>query len=244
MFAAIALAVFAAAVVRGFTGFGFALAAVPLLGLALPPSQSVPLAVGLQVCVGLIDLPKAKRGCHWASLRWLIVGTLVGSPVGVLALAVAPPSAARLAIALICVVGTLLLVRGFRFGAPARRGEALGVGMASGLFNGLAAMPGPPVVAFYLATALSAAEVRASLLIFFLVASLSNAASLVAAGLVGPTLPVPLLFGLPLMLIGSALGERLFRGAGGHRHRSVSIALLGIVAVVSAAQAVLDLLWH
>ena len=33
------LGVFAASVLRGFTGFGFGLAAVPLLSLVLPPAQ-------------------------------------------------------------------------------------------------------------------------------------------------------------------------------------------------------------
>ena len=38
--------VFVASVLRGFTGFGFGLAAVPLLSLALPPAKVVPLVVG------------------------------------------------------------------------------------------------------------------------------------------------------------------------------------------------------
>ncbi|HEY1410662.1 MAG TPA: hypothetical protein VGF36_00900, partial [Rhodopila sp.] len=37
-----------AAILRGFTGFGFGLAAVPLLSLALPPVEVVPLVVALQ----------------------------------------------------------------------------------------------------------------------------------------------------------------------------------------------------
>ena len=34
--------VFAASLLRGFTGFGFGIAAVPLLSLALPPTKAVP----------------------------------------------------------------------------------------------------------------------------------------------------------------------------------------------------------
>src|ERR1700749_182616 len=50
------IGVFAASVFRGFTGFGFGLAAVPLLGLALPPAQVVPFVTVLQVLVGLSGL--------------------------------------------------------------------------------------------------------------------------------------------------------------------------------------------
>ena len=98
---AIAAAIFAAALIRGFTGFGFALAAVPLLGFTLPPSQCVPLAVALQFCASLSDLPRARRTCHWPSLGWLVAGTVVGSPLGVAALAAASPDVARLGIALV-----------------------------------------------------------------------------------------------------------------------------------------------
>jgi uncharacterized membrane protein YfcA len=55
--------VFAAAVLRGFTGFGFGMAAVPLLSLALPPAKVVPLVVVLQVIVGVAGLRTASRQC-------------------------------------------------------------------------------------------------------------------------------------------------------------------------------------
>ena len=47
----VAVAVFLAAILRGFTGFGFALAAVPLLSLTLPPARVVPIVVILQAIV-------------------------------------------------------------------------------------------------------------------------------------------------------------------------------------------------
>ena len=40
---------------------GLALAAVPILALALPPQQVVPVIVGLQLMAGVIDLPLAWR---------------------------------------------------------------------------------------------------------------------------------------------------------------------------------------
>ena len=42
----------------------------------------------------------------------------------------------------------------------AKDGETVAVGALAGLFNGLAAMPGPPVVAFYLAAPVSALVAR------------------------------------------------------------------------------------
>lgn len=45
-------AVFAAAVLRGITGFGFALAAVPLISLVLAPVQGAAIAILLQCMIG------------------------------------------------------------------------------------------------------------------------------------------------------------------------------------------------
>lgn len=53
--------VFAAALLRGFTGFGFGLAAVPLLSVTLPPAQVVPLVATLQVVIGLGGLRRRER---------------------------------------------------------------------------------------------------------------------------------------------------------------------------------------
>ncbi|HTC08195.1 MAG TPA: hypothetical protein VK726_05405 [Acetobacteraceae bacterium] len=63
----VVLSAFCAALLRGFTEFGFAIAAVPLLSLGLPPAQVVPLSALLQILASLIDL----RTTDWRSLAWL-----------------------------------------------------------------------------------------------------------------------------------------------------------------------------
>jgi hypothetical protein len=52
----------------------------------MPPSVAVLVAVGVQVLGGLFGLRSASRECHWSSLLWLVVGAMIGSPVGALAL--------------------------------------------------------------------------------------------------------------------------------------------------------------
>ena len=48
-------AILFAAVLRGFTGFGFALAAVPLASLVMPPSRTVAAVLVMQLAIGLRD---------------------------------------------------------------------------------------------------------------------------------------------------------------------------------------------
>src|SRR5215469_10626612 len=77
------LGVFAAALLRGFTGFGFGLAAVPLLSLALPPAKVVPFVVVLQVIVGSAGLRSAWRLCDWRAVGGLSPGLVIGIPLGI-----------------------------------------------------------------------------------------------------------------------------------------------------------------
>lgn len=56
-----ALAVFAAGVLRGVTGFGFAMAAVPLMSLVISPLQAVLTAQVLQAVAVPIDLRRLPR---------------------------------------------------------------------------------------------------------------------------------------------------------------------------------------
>src|SRR5512143_3723704 len=90
--------VFAAALLRGFTGFGFGLAAVPLLSLALPPAQVVPFVVVLQVLVGVGGLRGTWRLCDWPAIRGLMPGMVLGLPIGIAVLTAFRANSVRLAI--------------------------------------------------------------------------------------------------------------------------------------------------
>ncbi|MFH5926943.1 sulfite exporter TauE/SafE family protein [Roseomonas xinghualingensis] len=223
------------AIFRGFTGFGFAIIAVPLLSLALPPVLAVTLSAGLQLLGGLTDVRSVAPQCHWPSVRWLAVGALVASPLGTLLLAWLPPDVARLALAGACGVAVLALAAGTGFRSLPGRAATVASGAMAGLFNGLAAMPGPPVLAYYLASPLSTVQVRASLLVFFLFSAILSFGSLAVIGAVGTRELLMVLAGMPLMLAGSRIGAALFRRAGG-AHRGVSLATLAVVAVVTAAR--------
>ncbi|MCW5773402.1 MAG: sulfite exporter TauE/SafE family protein, partial [Rhodospirillaceae bacterium] len=92
--------VLAAGFMRGFTGFGFAMAAVPLLAQAVPPAEAVPFVIMLQLFVAIWDWRESRRHAHWQSLPWLIVGALLGAPLGAVALAAMSADWARLVIAI------------------------------------------------------------------------------------------------------------------------------------------------
>ncbi|WP_158742934.1 sulfite exporter TauE/SafE family protein [Acidisphaera sp. L21] len=233
--------VFIAALIRGFTGFGFSIAAVPLLSLIVPPAQAVPIVLVLQLLVSVNGFVPAVRICDWRSVGWLALGAAVATPLGVWSLAHLPASPVRLCIAAIVLLAVLVLARGTRVGLVAGRG-ILPFGIVSGLFNGLAGMPGPPVIAFYLASPITTGVARASMIVFFLATSIFALIPLATLGMLGWPIAIMALAGFPAVWAGSWLGARMYRGSSDQRYRMVALALLIVTAILAAARAVLDLI--
>ena len=224
-----------AAILRGFTGFGFALAAVPLMGFVIMPAEAVVICIGLQFLGGLADSVRMRRSSHWPSLRWLVVGAVIGSPLGTLGLIMIAPPKAQLLIAAICLSAVLLLAFGRGMTLSIRPLGATVVGLLAGLFNGIAAMPGPPVVAYYLASPLNSTVTRASLVTFFTATAAVGLVSVLVAGLLTARESLMIAIGLPVMLAGTFVGEALFERRGGH-HRTASLVILATIAVISGLQ--------
>jgi uncharacterized membrane protein YfcA len=236
------IAVFGGAVLRGFTGFGFALAAVPALTLVFDPVLAVPAMLILQMLATFQSLPQAHRSIHWPALGWLVAGALVGMPAGTALLATLPADMMRLLIGLVMLAAVAALWCGFRFarmpGVPAR----LGVGTLSGVLSGAAALPGPPVIVFFLASPASAAVSRASLLAYFLFTAAGSMGFALASGLVGwPTVTLALLLA-PALILGNWAGEKLFLRAPGGAYRPVALSVLLAIGLVATGRAVWGLL--
>ena len=236
------LAVLAAGFLRGFTGFGFALAAVPALTLLVDPVEIVPSILLLEILAGLQLMPKIGRSVDWFALRWLVAGLLLGTPVGILALSRLPADIMRAAIGVVVLIAVLVLLRGVRLRDRPGRPVRIGVGALSGLLSGGAAMPGPPVIIFFLASPVTAAMGRASLIAFFMFASTTSALLATAAGLM--TARALLLTALlaPALFAGNALGDRSFDRSSPAAYRWVAIAILIAIALLAIGRAVAGML--
>jgi uncharacterized membrane protein YfcA len=213
--------VFAASLLRGFTGFGFGLALVPLLSIALPPTRVVPFVTVLQVLVGLGGLRGAIRQADWRALLGLAPGLLVGVPLGLVVLTEFSPNRVRLAIGLLIGASVVALWRRVRLPPRPTRALTLAVGVVSGAMNGLASMGGPPVVVYFLALALETAVVRASSIVWFLFAAVVTATPMAAKGLVDRA----------VLLAGTSLGSWAFRRSKPQHHRMTALLVLAVLSV-------------
>ena len=53
--------------VRGYSGFGFALASVPLLNLAFPPALSIPSVLIVECLIGVVTVAGQRASAEWMS---------------------------------------------------------------------------------------------------------------------------------------------------------------------------------
>ena len=143
-------AILLAAVIRGYSGFGFSALMVTSLSLILPPAEVVPTAFLLEIAASMFMLPMVWRSIDWQKLNWLVLGILAGTPAGLLFLAEVPQDTVRFAISGLVLVACFLLWKNVRIPSEGGRIRLIVVGGFSGLVNGAAGIGGLPIVLFLL----------------------------------------------------------------------------------------------
>lgn len=234
--------IFVAAVVRGYSGFGFAMIGVAGISLTAPPDVAVPTVLILEVLVGLLLLPPVIRQIEWRPVLTLLAGAILLTPIGALVLIRIPADAARVGIAVVIALAAVLLLR-TRGTRPAPGDAAtVGVGGIAGLLNGAFGISGPPIALFFLGTERGAHVSRASMMACFLALDLVAVASFGVGGLIDRDVLVTVLFCLPALAIGSWIGHRLFHGSDTSKFRTRVLWVLLVLALVTAARGLAGLL--
>lgn len=223
---------FGAAYVRGLTGFGMAIILVPLLGLIVPPGEAVVLGILLQLLIGPVGLKVILADADRGTAVPIALLAMLATPAGMVALHATTPDVARLLITLIAVgafVAVLLPKQpeGHRPGRVA----ITGTGIASGILTGFAAMPGPPVVPFYLRRHLEPKVARASMMLVFFATAIAGTLAALWVGIATARLFVlSLILFLPMWL-GNRVGGRHFGSVAPHVWQAMVAIVLGVAAI-------------
>ena len=233
------VAVLFASILRAFTGFGFALAAVPAFSLFLPPVDAVVLSAALALALGLFSLRSYWGVIHPRHLTPLVAMSIVGTLVGAALL-----TGISVALFQLCV-GLSVLAACLGLGLVRNAGVAphpllgWGAGLVSGLMNGVMAIPGPPIIVYVLLTESEPRRSRALMMAFFTLSALLALLSYAVNGLLGPHLLVYVLLALPVLYIGDRLGDRFFHRFGDDLYRRVALVALFALGVVILSRALL-----
>ncbi|MEM1050874.1 MAG: sulfite exporter TauE/SafE family protein [Pseudomonadota bacterium] len=231
------LATFGAAFVRGLTGFGFGILLVPILALALTPVEAV---LAINIMAGLLALTEIRLILREAERSAFVIGGLVvlATAPGLILLDATPQPLARLLIALIALSAFFAILLPKRDAVQPGPITTGAVGLSAGVLTGFAAMPGPPVVPYYVGRDIPRLTAKASMIGVFGVAALAGIGSGAAIGVLQWRIVVLGLALFPVVLLGNWLGSLAF----GKVSDLVWRACVGVVLGAAAIAALLKLI--
>lgn len=238
LLAAAVTIIFLAAIVRGYSGFGFSILAITALSLIFRPAEIIPSIFLLEIAASIHLLPGLWRDIHWRSLIPLVIGTGIGTPIGLMFLTSIPAAPMQIALGLFVIVVTCLLWIGFALKTMPGNAVSTAAGLAAGLANGAFGIGGPPVILFYFASPAGNIVGRATLVTYFLLTDAIGLVFLSRENLVTTDVLLRTLTFLPALLAGVWLGARSFKNADPVVFRKWVLAILIVLAIITAAKGI------
>lgn len=229
--AAIALVVFLAALLRGYAGFGSSLLMVPVFTLAVDPKLAVCIGLLLEGVATLMLVPAALRHADQRTVLSMGSASVLGIPLGQVALLSLDPTVTSLAISLLVTLMAAAAWRGEIFWLPRGPFTRVGVGATSGFLTGFGSVGGPPLVLYALSGSEEAVRKRADVIV---IAGVTQAAAIVSMTLFGAfTLAgaASAIFLSPVFYVGGMVGVRLFSKSNERAYLRIAFAALFVSAV-------------
>ncbi len=167
------VAVLLAAVLQSATGVGLGLIVGPALILVMGSKSAIQVAIILNLSLSILLLPGEVREVHWPALKTLVLGTVLGMPVGLLLISALNLTGLKLFAAIAVSLCGVQLILGHRKQAITGIAHAPGplalpgASFASGLMASSLAMPGPVAMWALARKGIKAHQIRATLRALF-----------------------------------------------------------------------------
>ena len=231
--------VFIASIIRGFNGFGFSATCISGFSFILPAIEIVPIILILEVLISIFMIPYIWSKIDWNFVLKLLLGIIIGSPIGLYLLKFLSPNITHLSICGIVIFFVILQLRGYSNKKINNLPTKVLVGGLSGIINGLGTLGGMPISLFLLITKVPPIVIRGSLAAIFFIADAYVFNLSFFAGIVDSTVfyrALPLIFILP---IGVFIGNKLFVKSKEETYRKsvfyflIIISIIGIIKVTN-----------
>lgn len=230
----LAIIIFAAClggVVRGFSGFGTALVFLPLATPYLGPFGALIALTIMDIFGPIPNLRRAWGAVDKRDLVRLLIGCAVVLPVGLWLLTQVAPEVFRYAVSFLALFMLAILILGLRYQGQVRRAMVWAIGGAAGFLGGVAGLPGPAVILFYMSRPLPVEVIRATILLFLFGFDFILFGYLTGMGQVTmASIGTGLILALP-NLLGNWLGGWLFNPSQEKFYRGMSYAAIALAAL-------------
>ena len=233
------LIVFIASIIRGFNGFGFSATCISGFSFILPAIEIIPIILILEVLISIFMIPYIWNKIDWNFVSKILLGIIIGSPIGLLLLKYLNPEITHLSVCIIIIFFSFLLMQRY---SNQKINNNLGkflTGIVSGTLNGLTTLGGMPVALFLLVTSIQSAIIRGSLAALFFLTDIYAFVLSFFAGIVDVTTiyrTIPLALVLPM---GVFIGNKFFVKSKEETYRKavfyflIAISIFGILRTIN-----------
>jgi uncharacterized protein len=229
---AISVIAFVSGTARGFSGFGSALIFMPLASSIAAPRLVAALLLIIDFIGSTPLLPGAWRQADRKATSVMVLGALVGVPIGTYLLTRLDPVTTRWIISGFVAALLLLLLSGWRYRGKDHAAISIGIGALSGFTSGLAQTGGPPIVGYWLGRPVSSTISRANIVLFFAASDFFSLVSYALSGLITmDAIKFACVVG-PVYAIGVGFGAALFGRASEAIFRAICYALIAAAVLI------------
>lgn len=236
--AALSIALFGAAFVRGYSGFGFSAIFIAFASLLTNPVPLVPVVFSCEILMTLVQARGIRGHIDWRRVLTMTAGAAVILPFSVWFILSTGETTARLVVSAIVLMMSLVLLTGWTIKRKIGAAGNAGIGMISGLFNAVG-IGGLPVAAFMTAQPIAAATFRATMIVYLTCLDLITMPMMWAGGAVTWETAKAAAFAFPILLVGVLLGGRQFLSASPTTFRKFAVMLLLTLSVLGLVRVLL-----
>ncbi|HEX3862642.1 MAG TPA: sulfite exporter TauE/SafE family protein [Stellaceae bacterium] len=210
-YAAVLLSAFA---VRSAAGFGAGLIAIPMLAFVLPVSTAVSIATVFTTLSSIQQISREWRQIAWRQFMTIFFYSMVGVGLGLYFIKLLNEDLMRCLLGIFMVLYSIHALRATdtsRFLPKQWHGVlGAGVGIVGGLLSALfGAGAGPVYVVYFDILRLEKAVFRATMSAVVVLGGVARIVGYGTYGFYGPSTVALLALGIPVVIIGSWLGDRI-----------------------------------
>ncbi|MBT4133059.1 MAG: sulfite exporter TauE/SafE family protein, partial [Rhodobacterales bacterium] len=175
---------------------------------------------------------RAWRDGEPTEVSLLVVGAILGLPIGVYFLTQVDPVLFRWLVSILSMTMLILLASGWRYQNPLNKIMLMAIGSLGGFMAGIAGISGPPVILTYMSSLKPASVIRGNTMMYLFFVDLVMFGVFLLKGLL---VFIPLVIGLFLSVpytLGGLVGQKIFNPNKEIIYRGIAYALIALSAII------------
>lgn len=219
-----------AGIVRGFSGFALSAIVMASAVIILPPVQLIPICWWLEMTASALMAKGGWQEADRGIVLGLVIGSTLGVPFGLLLTTSITVEASQMVVLTLIIVLAITQLAKIRLPFLATKPGLYGSGFAAGIATGLASVGGMIIAIYVLSQDAPASKMRAALVLFLFISSLTTVITLLWFGVMNSTAATR---GLSLAIpaaMGVKIGQWLFIPKFAAYYRPLCLSLLCALA--------------